>query len=191
MDSKTLNKMTKKELLDICENLKFKSYKSKNKSELIELIEINEKSNKLTEPKNKYYSVIEIESDDSDDSDIENETNLNEMEKIFNKSNDESDTKEEQNDLVIGINNLSITKNEENKKIDTFSISITSDNIVLETYEDKQKKKYERKIDELYEMLHNANIRSLNYQFKYRSQYPIAVYNNLQELKKRINMFNV
>jgi hypothetical protein len=46
-------------------------------------------------------------------------------------------------------------------------------------------------ITKLYKLLHNANMRALNMQFKYRAQYPIAVYNNLEALKRRINTYNV
>jgi hypothetical protein len=130
-------KMSKKELLEICEKLNISSYKTKNKPELILMILNKEKNEKLIE-RNNIIDIIEIDSDDD--------------------SQDE--------------------------------LNIFSKNIVIETEESIQKKNYEKKINELYTLLHKANMNALNIQFKYRAKFPIAVYNNLQMLKQRINAYN-
>ena len=157
------NKMTKKELLEICEKLKLTSYKTKNKPELIKIIEESNKGKYIIE------EIVEF------DNDI--------------KSDNESD--DELKVIPIIKNNVEIKKSNNKKNDDVNTIICGIENIVIETSEQIQKKKYERKLDELYKVLHNANMKSLNLQFKYRSQYPIIVYNNLEMLKKRINVYNV
>lgn len=162
------NKLSKKELLDICENLKLTSYKTKNKPELIKMIE---EKNKPNQPNKQMYIIEELEDNDL-------------------KSDSDSDTDDELKDIpIINRNNKINNNNNVNDDINTIIGGI--ENIVLENYEEKLKRLYEKRMDELYQMLHKANIRALNYQFKYRSQYPIVVYNNLESLKKRINVYNV
>jgi hypothetical protein len=140
------DKMTKKELFDICEKLNLSSYKSKNKPELILMIEESMKS----KTKEKKVNVIKY---------------VDEEEEIF--------TDEE---------------TEDNKTIENLLEKF--ENIVIETSEQIQKNKYERKIDELYKLLHKANVTALNFQFKNRAKFPVAVYNNLEMLKQRINVYN-
>lgn len=164
MNTPTLSyeKMTKKELFDICESLKITSYKSKTKSELITLIKNIEKKVKDVE------DIQEIEGDLlSDDEEVITQKieQLTLSEPVF-ETNFES------------LMEINIEKMENMfKNIDNI------ENVVIDTTDSK--------ITRLYELLHNANMRALNMQFKYRAQYPIAVYNNLEELKRRINTYNV
>ncbi len=156
-------KMTKKELFDICESLKITSYKSKTKSELITLIKNTEKKVKDVE------DIQEIEGDLlSDDEEIITQKieKLTLSEPVF-ETNFES------------LMEINLEKMENMfKNIDNI------ENVVV-------KDTTHSKITRLYELLHNANMRALNMQFKYRAQYPIAVYNNLEALKRRINTYNV
>lgn len=134
------DKMSKKELFDICKSLNLKSYKSKTKSEMIDMIKKNNIKN---------IEVIE-ENLDSDE------------------------------EISKDISKLTIQ-----------SIENVENVIIRESNETKINEKMNEKINDLYKLLHNANMRTLNMQFKYRAQFPIAVCNNLKELKQRINIYNV
>ncbi len=144
------DKMTKKELFEICESLHLTSYKSKTKPELISLIK-NKKTEKIVQSE----EIEEIEDNLSSDEEV-----IEKIEKLTLSDN--------------------VFENMENmfKNIDNL------ENVVVKDTTDS-------KILQLYELLHNANMRALNMQFKYRAQYPIAVYNNLEALKRRINVYNV
>lgn len=181
------DKLSKKELLLICEKLKLKSYKTKNKPELIKMIE---SKNKPTNKEINNYIIEElveneINSDSESDSDSEIENKLNKLKdqpiiKPIVEINDQTDEKNNEKDEPKEI---------KNNDIDIIIGGIQ--NIVLESYEEKLKRLYEKRMDELYKMLHKANMRALNYQFKYRAEYAVARYNNLESLKKRINIYNV
>jgi hypothetical protein len=67
-----------------------------------------------------------------------------------------------------------------------FENIVNQENKALSSFQEIQNEK----IEKLYKLLHNANMRTLNYQFKCKSQYPVARYNNLEELKRRINVYN-
>jgi len=79
------DKMTKKELLEICESLQLTSYKSKNKSELIVMIQNKYKQN--------ICNIEEVEDNLDSDEEISekinfkdnDETNIEQMEKIKSK----------------------------------------------------------------------------------------------------------
>jgi hypothetical protein len=146
------DKMTKKELFEICESLHLTSYKSKTKPELISLIK-NKKKEKIV--------------------------HLEEIEEIEdNLSSDEEEV------IIEKIEQLTLSEPVfENmfKRIDKLD---NVENVVVKDTKDS-------KIVRLYELLHNANMRALNMQFKYRAEYPTAVYNNLEALKRRINIYNV
>ncbi len=162
------DKKSKKELLEICEKLHIQSYKTKNKPELILMIQEKEKNTEIE--KIKQIEQIEI------------------LEEIFTDDEDTLDKTDKKETKEIKITDIISNKDD----IDSLLENVKNvKNIVIETAEQIQTKNYERKLDELYKLLHKANMNALNIQFKYRSQYPIAVYNNLEMLKKRINVYNI
>lgn len=165
------DKKSKKELLEICEKLQIQSYKTKNKPELILMIQEKEKNIKIEKIKQiEQIEQIEI------------------LEEIFTDDEDTLDKRDKKETKEIKITDIISNKDD----IDSLLENVKNvKNIVIETAEQIQTKNYERKLDELYKLLHKANMNALNIQFKYRSQYPIAVYNNLEMLKKRINVYNI
>lgn len=155
----SLNKKTKKELYDICENLKLTSYKSKLKPDIVSMIM----------------------------------NHINESTHIENNDDDILEAVEIYDDEVVEFIESNESK-ESNESIEIDQLIGHFENIVIEKPSKENILKMEPEndiINKLYEKLHRANMRALNLQFKYRSQFPIASYNNLQELKRRINIYNV
>ncbi len=168
--------MTKKELFDICEELNISFYKSKNKPELIKLI--NEKLIQLKPRKSKQpiQPIVPIEDrveilEDDEDEQVEQE----EKEKDCQISDNLNDI------LNDKFNNIKISE-------PIFEPIVETKNYVIETSEERLKKMYETKMDGMYLLLHKANMRALNIQFQSRAMFPVAVYNNLEALKKRISI---
>ncbi len=172
--------MTKKELFDICEELNISFYKSKNKPELIKLI--NEKLIQLKPRKSKQpiQPIVPIEDrveilEDDEDEQVEQE----EKEKDCQISDNLNDI------LNDKFNNINIS---EPIFEPIFEPIVETKNYVIETSEERLKKIYEDKINNMYLSLHKANMRALNIQFQSRAMFPVAVYNNLEALKKRISI---
>jgi hypothetical protein len=163
LDKRQLNKLKKDELIEICKTYNLTSYKSKLKSEIIEIIVQYHLQLKKTDNtlKSKKQSIQLDEIYYEDTEDNETKNETKNESKNETKNESKNEKEKDINDIIGHFENFVIS---ENKPIN---------------------------IDRLYQMLHRANMRALNMQFKYRSQYPIARYNNFEELKRRINIYNV